>query len=82
MGEHSDWYIGTRQETMPTPRPANIRPATKSGIAVAPVCSATPKENMKQARMSLIGILVWTGRRAGRRHGPPSTTKDITSWSG
>ncbi len=67
---------------MPTPRPAKIRPATKSGIAVAPVCSATPKEKMKQAEMSLIKILVWTRGKAGRRHGPPSTTQDITSWSG
>ena len=34
---HSDWYIGIRQETRPTPKPAKTRPTTKRGIAVAAV---------------------------------------------
>ena len=82
LGEHSDWYIGTRQDTMPTPRPAKTRPVTKSGREVAPVCSATPKEKTRQVTMSLIERLIWTRGKAGRSYGPPSTTKDITSWSG
>jgi len=82
LGEHSDWYIGTRQDTMPTPRPAKTRPATKSGIAVAPVCSATPKAKTRQAATILIERLIWTRGKAGRRYGPPSTTKEITTWSG
>jgi hypothetical protein len=82
LGEHSDWYIGTRQDTMPTPRPAKTRPATKSGIAVAPVCSATPREKTRQEAMMLIETLIWTRGKAGRHYAPPSTTKKITTWSG
>jgi hypothetical protein len=83
LGEHSDWYIGTRQETIPTPRPAKIRPATKRGTVVAPVCSATPKEKTRQAVTRLLGEFVWTCRgKAEKGYGPPSTAKDITSWSG
>ena len=31
LGAHSDWYIGTRHETMPTPRPAITRPHCEGG---------------------------------------------------
>ena len=67
---------------MPTPRPAKIRPATKSGRAVAPVCSATPKEKTRQLIITLIERLIWTRGKAGRRYAPVSTTEDITNWGG
>ena len=50
MGEHSDWYMGTNIETIPTPQPAKTRPTTKRGRAEAAVCMATPAEKMRTAR--------------------------------
>lgn len=29
LGAHSDWYMGTKHEMIPTPRPAITRPMTK-----------------------------------------------------
>jgi hypothetical protein len=48
-GEDSAWYMGTRHEIIPTPRPANTRPATNRLRAVAPVCMATPKKKTPHA---------------------------------
>ena len=50
LGEHSDWYIGTNIETIPTPQPAKTRPTAKRGRAAAAVCMATPAEKMRTAR--------------------------------
>ena len=50
MGEHSDWYIGTNIETIPTPQPAKTRPTTKRGMAEEAVCMAIPAKKMRTAR--------------------------------
>ena len=50
LGEHSDWYMGTNIETIPTPQPAKTRPTAKRGRAEAAVCMATPAEKMRTAR--------------------------------
>jgi hypothetical protein len=51
LGEHSAWYIGTRQDTIPTPRPAKKRPTTNRGTVIAAVCIATPAQKTRQAAM-------------------------------
>lgn len=47
---HSDWYMGTMVETIPTPRPAKTRPTTNRGILVAAVCMATPTQKTRHAK--------------------------------
>lgn len=46
-GEISDWYTGTMVESIPTPKPATIRPSSIQGIPVAQVCIAPPTKNMQ-----------------------------------
>ena len=43
--------MGTRQETIPTPRPATTRPTTKRGRAVAATWKATPIEKTKAPKI-------------------------------
>lgn len=50
FGEHSDWYMGTRVETRPTPMPAKKRPAMKDPQLRA-FCIPTPNEKMAVAAM-------------------------------
>ncbi len=63
FGEHSDWYIGTRVEMRPTPKPVKKRPAMKVGRVKAPVWRATPRQKttheinipVRRPQMSAIG---------------------------
>src|SRR5271168_2926125 len=58
--------MGTKHETIPTPKPAMRRPTTKRGVAVAATWKATPiektrepkiKPNLKSAKNSDLMIL-------------------------
>jgi hypothetical protein len=43
--------MGTKQETRPTPIPANTRPTTKRGSSLEAVCIAIPTEKTRHADM-------------------------------
>lgn len=67
FGEHSDWYMGTRVDTSPTPDPAKKRPTMNMGRVDAPVCRAMPRENMTHATMMPMR------RPTASATGPPTT---------